>query len=417
MIFGKSQLNRKFALFNIFVIGFLCVSLAVWIARIESCRHWGLVVDEKTDVPLDGAHFDLFKWGEKGFSTTSVSTGKCDQIGYFDVESLKWDDLNFVILRAPGYVPELCELTIGHGSRRKAQVYRLKRGSTLSVNILDARKIGAKAFLEITCVKYASQPRGRELEIPLQIWSEELDKEGRAVMDGIPSGREVFLTLRLENGKVVAIYGPITPTLTMPNDIEWAVMSGVPCSGRILDQDGKPAQRREVWLALACSSGDVKKARKYFMQDDPSFVTKSITGDDGEFSFGLIPPGDWFVGPGFPRGIGMDDVSPVAQRFHVDRSSLSQILTVQAERGLFLGGIIRSSMDQYSLSKTRVFAKSLEGLGIIGRSPLSNGEFLLGPVEPGEYEITLRSGEISEPLARTRARAGDTNIQILPRPR
>jgi hypothetical protein len=318
---------------------------------------------------------------------------------------------------APGYAEVETVTEEGHSGAEVAQRIELLRLAGLHVRAVDA---GGSALEG--CVV---QTNVFDDESPFVVRRDEssdgrgvTDAEGRCLLEGLPP-REGFTLTVLHAGRkrLARLDDGLAPGEV--RELLLAFGDGCTLGGRVVDQHGVVLGGIPLCLVPGGGVG-------FLEQDRPGDQGLRTNSDEqGRFVFEDVAPGDWRLGPTSGQSVRLgrefrfidlsEDESPVpvapfAREVFVPEGVPSLEVELAVWRGLYIRGrVVGPEPTQWP---EIVFATS----GELEASALSvEGAFELGPLVPGDYELTVvtRSGWRSRPL---RVAAGTSGVELVLEP-
>ena len=292
-------------------------------------------------------------------------------------------------------------------------VVLVSRAATLKVRVLDA--VGAplpEAWVSLDVTGYyllhneadaqGFFESGLPASPPNETWRVATSADGRAEIAGLPP--RVKIGIKLENNGRVLRRDQQGLTLEPGEvkEVEWRVESGTHVRGLVLDQDGKPVSRIEIWASRATPM----KQRFFLSSEQGSVASKTTTDAAGRFELWDLTSGTWCIGPGAVRG---GDVASFAEIVELTGEPTRE-LTLNVARGLYIQGrVISPTGEPFHAAWVRGSGKADEYFE--GVSSTRDGSFSFGPVTPGACTLTAHGGSFadSEPV---RANAGDVDVVL-----
>jgi hypothetical protein len=215
---------------------------------------------------------------------------------------------------------------------------------------------------------------------------------------------------------------------------EWRLGSGRTVRGRVVDDAERPVAGQKLLLTQRVDCASLSTLRAALQWQDEGRATQDLRTDaDGRFSIDDVGPGKWWLGiaPPKPRWFGsepveFDALAPVAVPFEVEADRDPIDLLLRAHRGLYIrgravdaeGNPVLASLTATSTDEGSSFFASASADG-------KTGEFAIGPLEPGEYQIEATAFSVGEfrdsgsppgpplaPIEALRVRAGREDLVI-----
>jgi protocatechuate 3,4-dioxygenase beta subunit len=238
---------------------------------------------------------------------------------------------------------------------------------------------------------------------PDEHWRAVTGADGRAQLEGLAPRVEIQAEVVKDEKLLRREPDGLTFEPGEKREVEWLIGAGTELRGLVLDQDGKPVEKLEVWAVTAGPGG-----RRYLMSYESGHVgAKASTGPEGRFVLHDLAAGRWSIGP---SGENESLVAPIAELVELAGEPVFD-LTLRVSRAIYIRG--------------RVLAPSGEGApncwvnGFLtpadrpeGVPTGSDGSFAYGPLGPGTYTLTADAiGRFasSDPV---QANAGDKDVVL-----
>jgi hypothetical protein len=354
-----------------------------WFARI---------VDGESGAPLAGvrvARIDGGPFGEPGAFADAPSDASGSVRLRFPSRGR-----SFARAELAGHSTAYAQLETGHGSPATSATLLLFRAAALELHATDLRGI-THADLRLM-VTYETRNLlqsgfgfvGRddpELET-------RTDALGTAVLEDLPANVPIAARLFDEDELLREEHG----LRLEPGErriLEWTFGTGCRIEGLALESDGRPAADVVVWLLPDDGDLNVVPQRKDEM------VARTKSHADGSFVFHDVGAGSWYVCARPPeRG---DDPAPEARALRIAPLAVPLAVLPEQERasvtltcwrGLYVGGRVLgpdgSAADGCYVSGLFVVPR---GARFVVYGTAHGGEFSLGPLVPGSYEVRASS--------------------------
>ena len=184
--------------------------------------------------------------------------------------------------------------------------------------------------------------------------------------------------------------------------MDYRLQSLVSFRGQLTDETGAPISGREIWLRRSSSKERLAQLDGYFSPWEGANIRrpdrKDVTDSTGRFAFNKVPPGYWSVGPGAGPWGGFSasgqapptlDGPSMAKRIEIVEGEPVQEVRLSMAQDLFIEGRVLD-LEQLGASGIHVNASRVgsEG-GTLSVRSNKNGEFRIGPLLPGDHELTL----------------------------
>jgi hypothetical protein len=352
-------------------------------------------------------------------SEASLALDKYEEVSRSDVDGLfsireraphteesdaEWNGLrgSVLIAVAPGYGPVVFHGTwLSRDSGHSIEIPIVPSGILQGRLFNRTSALSSGVTLSLSANGYAAgRPTNHEMDQLLMLTvglQRSFDEEGHVKIDSLPAGVpfnvEIWATgtLRFRDPKPLVLDAGTTTTR------EWRLGGGCVIRGRVIDQNEKCVPNQELWLTQRGLYLQKDAELGSFYRSDKERITKSVTTtEDGGFDISDVAPGTWWFG--FAALDHSWDISepdrgavpPIAKRIDIrDGDSLIDV-TLRANRGIFISG---NFIDPDGKPATGFISASSMIPGLIAEEttqPRSDGSFVLGPLEPGDYEVTAR---------------------------
>jgi len=368
---------------------------------------FGRVVDGETGAPLGGA--EVARVEDTLHPEVVSATAVCDSNGLVRLAFASWED-SYAYATHPSYATGVAYLDHEHGQPSTPFVLLLHRAATLDVLVQSASGSPLAGLqLELTCDPFYRNQGTLIMDVRKQryTWRSTTDERGRARVEGLPTN--LPLTAQIFEGARVLRRQESSLQLEPGEErvLTWTVGGGCLVEGRTLEADGSPAPEVQVWL----SSGD----DPYFKDYAEGVVARTSSDASGRFTFAEVAAGSWLVGPApvdsrkTQEATSPQAIAPVGTALEVlpdqDRASV----TLTCWRGLFLRGTVVGPDEE----PVKGAFLSAVGEGIVATGNARRGQFSIGPLPPGSYEV-LASGHQNRfaPAEPVRARAGTDDLVL-----
>lgn len=285
---------------------------------------------------------------------------------------------------ARGFSPVIFPVSFDHQSPETALEIRMVASASLRVRVTrvdSSPVVGAQIELRV----HGSRPSGTGLA-----WVKSTDSRGTCTFNDLPTGETIAARATLAGTLILNQPDGLNLSQGERQEVEWVIGMGVPISGRLIDQTGKPVASREIWLLRSPSNASLERERIYLVPADRHDVIASTTSDSaGFFQFEDVATGRWYVGPCPHRSrVRLHErksaLAPVAAAIEVSEGSLPLPLILTASRGLFLTGKVVNPNGE---PPRRVQWLARSELGTLGTYAGYGASLLLGPIEPIEHQL------------------------------
>lgn len=324
-----------------------------------------------------------------------------------------------LLVRAPGYAPRLFEED--HTASVVERELCLQREAILDVRLTDRDGVAASGFtvrLRARTTDLAGTPsdssgadryrageglyiipsprvdpatgrkRARGIDGD-QEWLAMTRGDGRCTIGGLPSG--VRLTAEVLRGESLLL----TPTESFELSAgerrlaHWTLPEVTSLDVWVHDQNGVPVARQVVSIVEAPvgrSGGEAGSTGRFL---DPSMISiqRGRTDDSGRVTFEALPHGDYLVGligRGAHEGC---DPSLACARATLAAVPVDREVQLRAHRGIFIRGSVNGPAGE-PVRAASVIGVSRSAVGRWLATTGTDGQFCVGPIEPGSYELT-----------------------------
>lgn len=374
----------------------------------------GRVIDRETNAPIPGARIGR----SAGFGKIAADTEqRTDADGRFQLEGSSWRRQVVGVIRT-GYEFAAFAIAAGYESAESALEIAIAPVASVRVTVLDAAGApmpGLRATFS-TAQYHFGRPDGSPLLdagwIDEAYFAAVTDTNGVAVIEELPP--RMPLDGVLHRGGEELLRAPEKLTLT-PGElraVEWRIGSGCVIHGIALESDGRPA----VGLSICLEAARVMPTH-YF---EPSSIDPrrfENTDAEGRFVFADVGPGDWWVGPapkkpGRKRAVEPEDVAACARTVVVPPATPRVDVEIRVHRGITIEGHVLDPTGNPVRSAFVQFGHPDERQSGGENMNDDEGHFVVGPIEPGEYELRASSGGRYVDSLPVRVQAGDTDVVL-----
>jgi hypothetical protein len=222
-----------------------------------------------------------------------------------------------------------------------------------------------------------------------------LDAQGEVTIDSLPAEVPFNVELSLQNGRNLRDGEALVLEAGKTTIREWHLGSGARIRGRIVDQDGAPVAAQELWLSQRGLFLDRDAERATFYTSDREKIAGSTrSGTDGSFEFLDVAAGKWWLGVAAQyHHWDISDVDeralpPIALRLEVRAGANLDDVSLVVHRGLYIRGRMVDPQGVAASGFIRAWAGSSRLVAMEDSETKADGTFVLGPLEPGDYELT-----------------------------
>ncbi|MBI5432250.1 MAG: carboxypeptidase regulatory-like domain-containing protein [Planctomycetes bacterium] len=250
---------------------------------------------------------------------------------------------------------------------------------------------------------------GSDLYDPDPSWTATAPPDGRCELSDVAPNVPLDIEVSRDGQIVLQREQVVTLEPGETRELELSIGSGATIEGVVQDTAGRAIAGASLWLVKS-EYDALAYLRRY---NEPNATT--VADADGRFRFERVAAGKWKLGP-----------APVdAYRAKVDESMLAPLpilvevspdatvveVTLVAHRGLFITG---SVLDDEGKRVWKISVQAhAEPATFLNTTSDENGDFVLGPLAPGEFE--LQAGEHDDEFAAgevVTARAGERDVVL-----
>jgi hypothetical protein len=180
------------------------------------------------------------------------------------------------------------------------------------------------------------------------------------------------------------------------NSREWHLGAGSTVTGRVVDDAGQPVGGTTLWLTqhLVPETSSVRRTSWGWFDRD-KIARKCCTDAEGGFTIENVTPGRWWLGVApsmqritHPALVVEDAIAPVAEAFDVDPQGDTVNLLLRVNRGLYIRGEAIDGDGEPVLAAILAKLSSADEAFVADATTYrATGQFVLGPLEPGDYSI------------------------------
>jgi hypothetical protein len=371
-------------------------------------------------------------------SIRSKPVAQADADGIFAVP-FKSSGTPYLMVRAPGYAFETVVLRAGCDSRADACVVLLQRTAQVVVQLRDSSAHNWESY-SVRCTDLRFEPGiyglidasdrtgvvsgNSKNDSPFITVAMQCDALGVARLADVPTNVALRLAVYYL-GKEIPLR--LAPLRLAPNELRTLVVeldSGCQVRGRALDQHGQPAANLRLRLNLWVD--EAKLNSPVGVWND---IVASEDGDEqGRFVFNGLTPGRWVIVPSsdpFQKEFVRDGkLYPLFERPYSNAVAATPVvfeilpgmrvleLDLSIQRGLYIVGRVLDGAG-----KGNAIVCGLQSDREILAYTHADGQFSLGPLEPGTFQLwtsdTLPPASFAGPIA---AAAGDNEVRLELRP-
>jgi len=318
-----------------------------------------------------------------------------------------------VRIAAPGYSPRFLRLQWVDQEPGVPFVVALAREATL------VARVAAQGRAGLELVARARTDRGGEPELRVR-----LDEAGRGEI-AVPA--ELPLDLELRAGEGELLWTPPEPPELAAGERRELVLdlgAGTLVHGVLRDGAGVPLGERELW-AVRPEPGESVAGATSFAPGELEGAQVARSRADGRFEFAALASGPWWIGPA-PRAVNRwgkperdpEALAPLFVGVELAPGEGARRVDLVTYRDLWIEGrVVRE--DGRPAPNTHVYATRRDlGPGELRTvADPARGEFCLGPLVPGAYELRLFAeagmGWNDEPVV---VEAGTKDVVLVYRP-
>ncbi len=372
----------------------------------------GRVIDRETNAPIADARVGLSRDWKRLIAGEEQRT---DRDGRFVLAARSERNAIFGV-RAAGYEPALVPPMNGHETPETALEIALSPVATVRVTVRDSGGTpmpGLRVTFETAMYRFG-RPDGMSLlragRSGNATFAATTDAGGVAFLADLPP--RMPLEGALLRGREQLLRAPEVLTLTPGESraIEWRLGSGCTIHGIAREVDDRPAADLEILLETAWAPRPIQFEP---FSSRPRRATK--TDAEGHFAFADVGPGNWWIGPApakrtVPKIVEADAAAPTSHVVTVAPGLARLDVEIRVHRGLTIEGLAVDPAGTPTSGAMIMLTRPTDKL--FAYEHVDEGRFVLGPLEPGEYELRAQShGEFvsSEPVT---ARAGDRDVVL-----
>jgi uncharacterized GH25 family protein len=395
---------------------------------------WGKAVSVEDRRPIAGAR--VWRWFAsrngsdmvellQAHQHPSAEFVETDQDGMFVLHSTHWS-INDMCIEARGLGPMLFQAGRGHDRREDPLVLKLGATAELQVRVIDPGGGGQHELsVWISTPSYALGPMDDIEEDVYQepgpFWWSTCDADGRCVLRNLPSRVPLGVEIRRDRTMVLKLSWDRLERLALdPGEVrtvEWRIGVGTLVRGQALKERGQPVTGHEVWLLRETIAAVLQPFDTCMLipSDEDQVVGRATTDEQGRFSFTEVQTGRWWVGLAPSEESETSDeehrVAPLAVRFDIPEGATVQEVAIRPRTTLFIRGRVLAP-DGQPMNEAAVSFGRKGTPAIHEAHPDKNGEFTIGPLEEGEWNLKASARFMHADSDEVVAKAGDSGVVL-----
>jgi hypothetical protein len=221
------------------------------------------------------------------------------------------------------------------------------------------------------------------------------DDEGYVTIESLPPGVPFTVEIWSSGVRLLRDPAPLVLEAGKAASREWRLGAGCLVRGHVVDQDGEAVPGQVLWISQRGLFLETAERRATFYRSDKDEVSKSVTtAVDGSFSIPDVSPGNWWLGVAAEyhswevSALDLRAIPPIAEHVEIREGDSSTEVTLRVHRGIFISGQMVDP-DGKPASGFIMARSMIPGLvGHEDSQSRSDGTFALGPLEPGDYEVS-----------------------------
>ncbi|MHC5064335.1 MAG: MSCRAMM family protein [Planctomycetota bacterium] len=352
--------------------------------------------------PVAGAKLEMYIDEQLRETIHSAADGSFSVIG--DREE------GYVKLVEAGYSPLIIAIVTGHESHADALEIPLQAAAQLTARIdfADGRPAGSAELILQHQNRQIAFPTGLHRGPFILNYSAEASAEGLARIENLPVDTPLSLRIKYAGRLYLTQRRPIFLKAGI-NSQSFELPLGQGITGRLIDQTGQGIAGIEIGAMPHDGEATVLMPAWRMTRDQPT----TISDEDGGFAIPDLPAGSWLIG--VVRRPGETGLPCTATCVQLELSAGIEAapVEVRAWTGVFISGRALTP-EQDPVVNTVIFAQRVDGdFGSSART-LADGSFSLGPLLPGDYEITSEVfGSRFGLTAPVRSMAPEDDLQLM----
>lgn len=357
----------------------------------------GRVVAAEDDSPIAGARIRM-----RAPLPSEPPVHVSDAAGRFELRTASWLDSQQFTVKADGRAERAARAVQGHGRPEHAFVVHLARTATLRVQLRDPTggTIGAAQVTATTSRFELMEPQEFELDLfsgdlndPDPNWTALATPDGRCELSDVAPNVPLDIEVWRDDRVVLQRKQVVTLEPGETRELELSIGSGATIAGVVQDSAGRTVVGATLWL-MKSDYDALAYLRRY---DEPNATT--VTDATGRFRFERVPVGKWKLGPApvdeYRPKVDESMLAPLPILVEVTPDASVIDVTLIVHRGLFITG---SVVDDEGKRVWKIGVQaSTEPATFLQTTSDENGDFVLGPLAPGEFE--LQAGQHDEEFA------------------
>jgi len=380
----------------------------------------GQVFDAADRKPIEGAIVKLEARSVGPLSKPpAVQIVRSDSLGRFRLSAASWRE-NSIFVSADGYGPVTLRLGQGHESADVPLEVGLPQAAKIVVRVTGPNGTPVSDALVVAWTESDAlmlQQGVSDWSVSSQFTrSAKTGTDGRCEIVALPAG--AFLAIRAEHAAYPPQALPASLLLAAgeTREVDVCLGTGVRVTGRIIDQFSWPAAYARVWMSPSTKPNDhlFRPVREFA---EHHRIVETTTDKDGFFSFPLVAPGSWWIGPAPPpygvlAALDPKAIAPVGELVALEVNERERDLFIRRDRGLYLSGRVLDA-SQAAVAKANVAAYPLFPIdALVSDQTDQDGAFVLGPIPAGDWRVLAFKGDGWDESSAVQASAGTTEIVL-----
>ena len=345
----------------------------------------GRVVSSTTGAPVSPARV---KWTRRdGWGISRWESREVDDRGAFRLSSSEIDDGEFAV-EADGYGEEERQWADGHRSPSSPMIIQLVPHAAIVMHVHDGAGSPVQG-LDVTL--FPLRLGGLLIDGKRVGDGQQTDSTGLVAFDGVESAEDLAIEFH-RGGRFERWPEPIRLEPSERRVLEWTWRPGLRVVGTVRDQSGEPVAHWALQLVPRDADGAESGPSCYLSYRPPTELdVRTETDGEGRFELPDVLPGSYWLGPvrrSTEHSFRPEPnwVSPIGRAIELREGDLEREFHLVAHRALYVTGIVQTSAGEVFAGATiTAVCDSIEGR--LETRSRKNGEFILGPMEPGAHHV------------------------------
>ncbi len=358
------------------------------------------LIDAQTAAPIAGARVRI-----DGAGSGAVES---DAAGRLQLSARSWTD-RWARIEAPGYSWRVASISSGYETSAKALVIELSRAGTLEVRVSTAGVPLVDAVVRVSTDDYYMQVQHLIGSFYIggsvpPVWRAKTGVDGVARLEELPSNAPLNVRIDAqERSRIEPTAVTLTPGET--RRVEVAFDLGARIVGRVETTEGRALAEVEIWRLVAEHPLNAKLLKSY---EKP--VETARSDSYGHFDFDSVPAGPWWIGVAPKQSASSARLAPLAVLVDVNPTMGVVEVVLRTDEGLHITGVVLDPDGQPAQSL--IFAHRLN-LELFAHAKASaDGEFSIGPLPAGDYELSAGVGSKHARSEKVVAAAGASGVEL-----